>query len=107
MKRLLITCALVLPLAAVTALPAGAEVKTKDKAQVKFEGALGRIVNLFGGKAAKDGIVSTNAVKGDRKATFTDSNGRIVDLKEEKIYEIDLKKKTYEVTTFDEVRRQL
>jgi hypothetical protein len=82
-------------------------VKTRDKGQVKFEGMLGRMVNMFGGKAAKDGIVSTNAVKGDRKATFTDSTGRIVDLAEEKIYDIDMKKKTYEVTTFEEVRRRL
>jgi hypothetical protein len=65
------------------------------------------MINLFAGKAAKEGVVSSNAVKGDRKATFDDSMGRIVDLREEKIYELDMKKKTYKVTTFDEVRRQL
>jgi hypothetical protein len=92
---------------AASALTASAEVKTKDKAQVKFEGTLGRMINLFAGKAAKEGVVSSNAVKGDRKATFDDSMGRIVDLREEKIYELDMKKKTYKVTTFDEVRRQL
>jgi hypothetical protein len=107
MKRLLTTCALAFSMVAPSALPASAEVKTKDKAQVKFEGTLGRMINLFAGKAAKEGVVSSNAVKGDRKATFDDSMGRIVDLREEKIYELDMKKKTYKVTTFDEVRRQL
>ena len=68
---------------------------------------LGRMMNMFGGKAARDGVVSTNAVKGDRKATFTDTTGRIVDLAEEKIYELDRKKKTYQVTTFEELRRRM
>jgi hypothetical protein len=107
MKRLLTTCVFVLPLVAAGAIPASAEVKTRDKAQVKFEGTLGRVMNLFGGKATKEGIVSTNAVKGDRKATFNDDTGRIVDLKEEKVYDLDMKKKTYQVTTFEELRRRL
>jgi hypothetical protein len=84
-----------------------AEVKTREKTRVKFEGMLGRMVNMFGGKATKDGLVSTSAVSGDRKATFTDSTGRIVDLAEEKIYDLDLKKKTYKVTTFEQLRQQL
>ena len=107
MKRVLIACALALPLAAVTATPAQADVKTRDKAQVKFEGMLGRMFNLFGGKAAKEGIVSTTAVKGNRKTTMSESSGRIVDLSEEKVYELDTKKKTYTVKTFDEIRREM
>jgi hypothetical protein len=106
MKRVSTACVLALAALAWTAT-LSADVKTRDKGQVKFEGMLGRMVNMFGGKAAKEGMVSTNAVKGDRKATFTDTTGRIVDLAEEKIYDIDMKKKTYEVTTFEEVRRQL
>ena len=106
MKRLL-TCALAFSMVAAGALTVSAEVKTKDKAQVKFEGTLGRVINLFAGKAAKEGVISSNAVKGDRKATFDDSMGRIVDLREEKIYTLDMKKKSYQVMTFDEVRRQL
>lgn len=107
MKRVLIACALALPLAAVTATPAQADVKTRDKAQVKFEGMLGRMFNLFGGKAAKEGIVSTTAVKGNRKTMVSESSGRIVDLSEEKVYELDMKKKTYTVKTFDEIRREM
>ena len=56
MKRLQTTCALALSLVAAGALTLSAEVKTKDKSQVKFEGTLGRMINLFAGKAAKEGL---------------------------------------------------
>ena len=107
MKRLLISCSVALSLLVVGAGAAQAEVKTRDKNQVKFEGMLGRMIGMFGGKAAREGIVSSSAVKGDRKATMDESTARIVDLKEEKVYELDLKKKTYTVTTFAELRQQL
>jgi hypothetical protein len=107
MRRLLISCALALPLVASVAVPAGAEVKTREKSQVKIEGMVGRVVNMFGGKAAREGVVATTAVKGDRKITMNDSTGQIIDLSQEKVYDLDLKKKTYEVTTFEELRRRM
>ena len=107
MRRQLISCALALPLVAMMAGPAMAEVKTREKSQVKIEGIIGRMMSMFGGKAAKEGVVSTAAVKGDRKATMHDATGQIIDLSEEKVYDLDLKKKTYEVTTFDELRRRM
>jgi hypothetical protein len=107
MKRLLSVCALALPIIALTAGPAMAEVKTREKTHVSLGGAIGKIFNLFGGKAAKEGVVSTTAVKGNRKATTNESTGQIIDLSEEKIYDLDFKKKTYEVTTFDELRRRM
>jgi hypothetical protein len=90
-----------------TAAPLFADVKTEDKTLVKFEGALGRVVNFFGGKAAKEGVKTTVALQGDRKAVFTDADGTIVDLGEEKIYSVDLKKKSYSVMTFAEMRRRM
>ena len=84
-----------------------ADVRADEKTRVEFAGMLGRMVNLFGGKGAKEGTVSTIAVKGDRKATLNDSTGTIVDLGEEKIYDLDMKKKTYKVTTFAELRRRM
>jgi hypothetical protein len=84
-----------------------ADVKTEEKGLVTFEGALGRIVNLFGGRAAREGIVSQVAVKADRKMTISEQHGQIVDLREEKVYDLDMKRKTYKVTTFDELRRRL
>lgn len=107
MKRLIISCAVALPLIGLMPAPATAEVKTREKSQVKLEGVIGRMVNLFGGKAAREGVVATSAVKGTRKATMNDSTGQIIDLSEEKVYDLDLKKKTYEVTTFAELRRRM
>ena len=33
-----------------------ADVKTQERTQVKFEGAIGRVVNIFGGRTARDGV---------------------------------------------------
>ena len=84
-----------------------ADVRSEEKSKIEFTGMLGRMVNLFGGKGAKEGTVSTVAVKGNRKATFNDTTGQIIDLGEEKVYELDMKKKTYKVATFAELRRQM
>jgi hypothetical protein len=93
---------------AVAAAPAHADVKKEERNQVSFAGMLGRMFNLFGGKSAKEGVVSTVAVSGDRKMTTTGENaGQIIDLREEKIYDLDLRRKTYKVTTFEELRRQM
>ena len=99
--------AIVCSLLGLSAVPALADVKTRDKGQVKFEGMLGTMTRMLGGKALSEGIVSTNAVKGNRKATLNDLTGRIVDLGEQKVYELDMKKKTYTVTTFDQLRQKL
>jgi hypothetical protein len=107
MKRLLISCTALLSLVAVTASPAWADVKTREKTHVSLGGMLGKMFNMFGGKAAKEGVVSTTAVKGNRKITSNDTTGEIVDLSEEKIYKLDMKKKTYEVTTFEQLRQQM
>src|SRR5215212_8717480 len=106
MKRLVRIALIAVPLMTF-AWPISAEVKTRDKSQVKLEGMLGRMFNLFGGKSAKEGIEGKTAVKGNRKATLTDAGGTIVDLSEEKIYELDAKKKQYTVTTFAELRRRM
>ncbi len=84
-----------------------ADVKTEEKTQVKFEGMLGRMIGLFGGKAAREGVAATVAVKGDRKLTSDGTSGQIIDLGEEKVYDLDFKDKTYKVTTFAELRRRL
>jgi hypothetical protein len=107
MKRLFKSFAIALPLAGFLVAPVLADVKTRDRSQIKFEGMLGRMVGLFGGKAAKEGVESSTAVKGDRKATLSDVTGRIVDLSEEKVYDLDMRKKTYTVTTFEELRRRM
>jgi len=100
-------CVVLLSLVALSATPAWADVKTREKTHVSLGGMLGKIFNMFGGKAAKEGIVSSTAVKGNRKITMNDSTGQIIDLGEEKIYDLDIKKKTYEVTTFEQLRQRM
>jgi hypothetical protein len=90
------------------AAPALAEVKKEERNQVSFAGALGKVFNFFGGKSAREGVVSTVAVSGDRKMTTAGENtAQIIDLREEKIYDLDMRRKTYKVTTFEEIRRQM
>ena len=98
-----LTVALVL--ASVASLQA--DVKADERGLVRFEGTLGKVVNLFGGKAAREGVKSTVAVKGDRKMTADEQRGQIIDLAEEKIYDVDIRRKTYTVTTFAELRRRI
>jgi hypothetical protein len=84
-----------------------ADVRTQERTLVKFEGPLGRIAGMFGGKAARDGIVTTVSLKGDRLMTSNEMTGEIVDLAEEKIYELDMRRKSYTVLTFAEYRRRM
>src|SRR5689334_5790925 len=84
-----------------------ADIRSDQRVKFQLGGALGKMVNLFS-KGAREGVTSMVAVKGNRKATMNgDSTGQIIDLSEEKIYDLDLKKKTYKVTTFAELRRQM
>ena len=84
-----------------------ADVRSDQRVRFQLGGMLGKMVNMFGGKGARDGVVSSVAVKGNRKATMSDSTGQIIDLTEEKIYDLDIKKKTYAVTTFAELRKRM
>ena len=84
-----------------------ADIRSDQRVKFQLGGALGKMVNLFS-KGAREGVTTTVAVKGNRKATMNgDSTGQIIDLSEEKIYDLDLKKKTYKVTTFEELRRRM
>ncbi|MEO8482629.1 MAG: hypothetical protein ABI634_10495 [Acidobacteriota bacterium] len=102
MKRNVIA-ALVCTALAVPALRA--DVKTREKTTFALEGVMGGIVRTFGGKAAKEGITSDVALKGDRKLSISDvGGGQIIDLHEQKVYTLDVKKKEYKVQTFAEIR---
>lgn len=100
MKRILFAAVA----AAVLVTPLRADVKTTNRDLIKFEGMLGRMIGLFGGNDPKS---STVAVHGSRKARLSDGSGQIIDLAEEKIYDLDGKRKTYKVTTFEELRRRM
>lgn len=107
MKRTRTLAVLTLTGLVMTSYSVHADVRSDQKAQVQFAGMLGRMFNIFGGKTAREGVTTSIAVKGDRKATTTDTSEQIIDLGEEKIYDIDLKKKSYTVTTFAELRRKM
>jgi hypothetical protein len=107
MNRARVVCALIITGLVVSSYSLQADVRSDQKSRVELAGMLGRMFNMFGGKAAREGTTSTVAVKGDRKATLTESGGQIIDLAEEKIYDIDAKKKSYKVITFAELRRQM
>lgn len=83
-----------------------ADIKTQEKTSFQMGGALGGLINKFAGDAAKDGVVTSVAVRGSRKMTASDTAGKIIDLAEEKVYDIDYRKKEYRVTTFDELRKK-
>ena len=105
--RRTVTAALALGVALLSSHAVRADVRADEKSKVEFFGMLGRMYNMFGGKAAHDGVVQAVAVKGDRKASMNDTTGQIIDLTEEKVYDIDIKKKSYKVTTFAEMRKRM
>ena len=71
-------------------------------------GGKGKVLNVFGGKAAKDGLEMRTAVSGDRKATKTGKNVEVIDLAEQMIWRYSVnrkgKAKKCQATTFDEFR---
>jgi hypothetical protein len=83
-----------------------ADIRTDQRVKFQLGGAIGKLVNMFS-KGAREGSTSVVAVKGNRKATLSDTTGQIIDLSEEKIYDLDMKKKTYKVTTFAQLRKQM
>ncbi len=107
MRRWTLTVVGALALAAAAGITLRADVRTEQKTHVAFAGALGRMVNMFGGKAAKEGVVQTVALKGDRKMTTTDQHAQLIDLAEEKVYDINLGDKSYTVLTFAQMRQKM
>jgi hypothetical protein len=107
MNRGRITVLLTLAVLTLSSYAIRADVRTEEKSRFELGGVLGRVVNIFGGKGAREGVTSSIAVHGDRLARTNDTTGQIVDLGEEKIYDLDLRKKQYTVTTFAELRRRM
>lgn len=100
--RALAVCALL----ALAAPAVHAAVKTEEKSQMQFEGGLGKMMSIFARSAQKP-MTDTVAVKGNQKMTMNDNTGRLIDLDEEKVYEIDVRGKSYKVMTFEEMRRRM
>jgi hypothetical protein len=102
-----VTIALVVLCVVALGSSVSADVRSDQRVKFQLGGMLGKMLNMFS-KGAREGVTTTVAVKGNRKVTTTgDTSGQIIDLSEEKIYDLDLKKKEYKVTTFAELRRQM
>ena len=101
--RIAITTAALIALAGAISLQA--DVKTDERMKFELGGMLGKMVNVFGG--GNEGTVTTVAVKGARQSIMSDSVGQIIDLSEEKVYSLDIKRKTYRVATFAQIRQQM
>ena len=78
MKNRVIRTAIVVGVVAVAGVALRADVRTEEKTHATFGGALGSMVNMFGGKAAREGIVQTVAVKGVRMMTTHDKTAELV-----------------------------
>jgi hypothetical protein len=107
MNRLRMCAALVVAGSMASVTVVNADVRTEQRTRFQLGGVLGRMVNMFGGRAAREGVTTMVAVKGDRKITMSDQTGQIIDLAEEKVYDLDVRGKKYKVTTFAELRRQM
>jgi len=101
MKRVSLFTALAVVAIAMPALRA--DVKTTEKTTAKLGGLLGGMSRMFG---SSDPITSTTAIKGNRRISINETMGEIVDLTEQKVYRLDVKKKEYRVLTFDQVRKE-
>lgn len=98
---------LIVAVVALASSTLSADIRSDQKIKFQLGGAMGKMLNMFS-KGAREGVTTMVAVKGNRKATINgDTTGQIIDLAEEKIYDLDLKKKTYKVTTFAELRKQM
>ena len=106
MRRLCISAVVVCFIVASSTI-LSADVRTDQRVRFQLGGAVGKLINMFGGKGAREGVTTTVAVKGNRKVTLSDSTGQIIDLSEEKIYDLDMKRRTYKVTTFAQLRAEM
>jgi hypothetical protein len=102
MHRLTMSLTVVLALA-LTAPALQADVKTRSKSTIQFEGLMGRIMNM----AIDNDTDATVAVRGNRMSTRDGDNGQIIDLAEERVYTIDYDDRRYRVQTFAEIRAEL
>ncbi len=80
-----------------------ADVKTRSKTTIEFEGLMGRIMSM----AIDNDTDQTVAVRGNRMSTRDGDTGQIIDLAEERVYTIDYDDKRYRVQTFAEIRAEL
>jgi hypothetical protein len=90
------------------ALPSetNAAVRTEEKSEWHLEGMLGKVASLVN-KRAPEAETTTIAATASRKVSMSGTTGEIIDLDEGAVYHLDLKTKSYTVTTFEELRQRI
>jgi hypothetical protein len=86
------------------AASATADVRYQSETQVKFSGALGTMMKLFGGSKPN---VSTVSLKGNLLRTDSEENSQIIDLDRGVFIDLDHKKKQYTELTFEAMRQRM
>jgi len=81
-----------------------ADIKTRERSSLKFEGMLGRFIGMMG---AGGDSSATLALKGNRLSRMDAEMGQVIDLGAETIAQVDVKKKEYKVVTFAQMREQM
>ncbi len=93
-------------------LSAGATLRADFTYQETTQMTGGALLTMmrFGGpltKQAREPILSTHMIKGNRMVTTTRDRSTVIDLDKESITTIDLSKKTYSVMTFAEMKQMM
>lgn len=96
-----------LPLCLLFTSPALADTTIERRTQVEFGGAIGKLAGLFGGKAMREGTVTTVVLAGDRKLDRTERHGDLIDLAAETVTTLDYGKKRATVKTFAQIRKEI
>jgi hypothetical protein len=105
MKRHFVTGAATIALAASTAM---ADFSYQQKTTITGGVAASamKVAGVFS-KQAREPIVTTVSVKGNRMAHRTANHATVIDLDAQTITSIDLQKKTYSVMTFDDMKQTM
>ncbi len=100
-----VTAAAVMSLCASAAM---ADFSYQEKATVTG-GVAASAMKLAGvfSKQAREPVVTTVSVKGDKMATRTPNHTTVIDLEAQTFTSIDLQKKTYSVMTFEEMKQMM
>lgn len=83
---------------------ARADVKYQEETQLKFSGALGTMMKLFGASKPQTSAVY---LKGNTLRTDGENSSQIIDLDKEVFIELDHKKKQYTILTFAELKARM
>ncbi len=108
MNRRIASCVVLFVLALVVpAVALAAEARVEQNTKMKIGGPIGALANVFMGKAAKEGLDQIQSLKGERLLSRTGDTGELIDLAQEKVWQLNFKKETYTVRTFAEIRKKM